>query len=135
MRDGFTRKVEAPLSPDEALAAFQKRWQATLVLLSGDDAGSEYPLESRTVTLGRGESADLRFSDAAMSSEHTALEFCGTGYRLRDLGSMNGTLLNGGDVKAAELKNGDRLQLGSKVLQYILEERASRPRTYEVPVA
>jgi pSer/pThr/pTyr-binding forkhead associated (FHA) protein len=70
-----------------------------------------------------------------MSSEHTALEFCGTGYRLRDLGSMNGTLLNGGDVKAAELKNGDRMQLGSKVLQYILEERASRPRTYEVPVA
>jgi hypothetical protein len=114
MRDGFTRKVEAPLSPDEALAAFQKRWQATLVLLSGDDAGTEYPLESRTITLGRGESADLRFSDAAMSSEHTALEFCGTGYRLRDLG---------------------RMQLGSKVLQYILEERASRPRTYEVPVA
>jgi pSer/pThr/pTyr-binding forkhead associated (FHA) protein len=135
MRDGYTRKVEAPLDPDEALAAFQKRWQATLVLLSGDDAGTEYPLESRTIILGRGESAHLRFDDAAMSSEHAALEFCGSGYRLRDLGSMNGTFLNGGDVKAAELKNGDRLKLGARALQYVLEERANRPRTYEVPVS
>ena len=135
MRDGFTRKVEVPLSPDEALADFQKHWQATLVLLSGDEAGTEYSLESRTIVLGRGESADLRFSDASMSSEHAALEFCDSGYRLRDLGSMNGTLLNGGYVKAAELKNGDRLQVGAKTLQYVLAERATGPRTYEIPVA
>ena len=134
MRDGFTRKVEAPLGPEQALAAFQKRWQATLVLISGGDAGTEYPLEARTIVLGRGTSADVRFGDAAISSEHAALEFCGDGYRLRDLGSMNGTRLNGSDVKAAELKNGDRLQLGQRTLQYVLEERTHGPRTYEIPV-
>ena len=47
---------------------------------------------------------------------------------------MNGTLLNGSEVKAAELKNGDELRLGTLVLRYVVEERKRGPRTYQVPV-
>jgi pSer/pThr/pTyr-binding forkhead associated (FHA) protein len=104
-------------------------------VLSGDNSGAEFALEQPNTTLGRGESAQLRFDDSSMSSEHAALEFFDAGIRLRDLGSMNGTRLNGSEVKAADLKNGDRFQLGSHEFQFILIERRKRPKTYDVPLA
>ena len=135
MRDGYTRQVERPDEPSPDFVAFQKRWQASVVLLSGDDSGAEFLLEQPSTTLGRGESADLRFDDASMSSEHAALEFFDAGFRLRDLGSMNGTTLNGADIKAAELKSRDRFQLGSCEFQFILMERPKKPKTYDVPIS
>ena len=135
MRDGYTRQVERPGESSPDFIAFCKRWQASIVLLSGDDSGAEFVLEQPSTTLGRGESADLRFDDASMSSEHAALEFFDSGIRLRDLGSMNGTTLNGGDVRAAELKSGDRFQLGSHEFQFVLVGRPKKPKTYDVPIS
>jgi pSer/pThr/pTyr-binding forkhead associated (FHA) protein len=134
MRDGYTQKVDLPQESDHDFLAFQGRWQASVVVLSGDNSGAEFALEQPNITLGRGESAQLRFDDPSMSSEHAALEFFDAGIRLRDLGSMNGTLLNGSDVKAADLKNGDRFQLGAHEFQFILIERRKRPKTYDVPL-
>jgi pSer/pThr/pTyr-binding forkhead associated (FHA) protein len=135
MRDGYTRQVERPDEFNPDFVAFQERWQASVVLLSGDDSGAEFALEQLSTTLGRGESAHLRFDDSSMSSEHAALEFFNAGIRLRDLGSMNGTTLNGSDVKAAELKNGDRFQLGSHEFQFVLVDRPKRRKTYDVPIS
>ena len=134
MRDGFTRQVERGGDSHADFTAFQQRWQPSIVLLSGDDSGAEFLLEQPSTTLGRGTSAQLQFDDPSMSSEHAALEFFNDGMRLRDLGSMNGTTLNGSDVKAAELKNGDRFRLGSHEFQYVLVNRPKRPKTYDVPI-
>lgn len=134
MRDGSTRQIDLETSPDVSFANFARDWQVSLVLVSGKGAGSEFPLDTQAHVLGRGVSADLRFEDPALSSEHATLEFVGDGYRLRDLGSMNGTLLNGGEIKAAELKNGDELRLGSLVFRYVVDERKRGPRTYQLPV-
>jgi pSer/pThr/pTyr-binding forkhead associated (FHA) protein len=135
MRDGYTRQVQRPDEPSPDFVVFQKRWQASIVLLSGDDSGAEFALEQPSTTLGRGESAELRFDDASMSSEHAALEFFNAGIRLRDLGSMNGTTLNGADIKAAELKSGDRFRLGSCEFQFVLVDRPKKPKTYDVPIS
>jgi len=135
MRDGYTEKVEVPGEPHHGFLAFQGRWQASVVVLSGDDSGAEFTLDQPGTTLGRGKSAQLRFDDPSMSSEHAVLEFFNAGIRLRDLGSMNGTMVNGGEVKVADLKNGDRFQLGAYEFQFILVERPKKPRTYEVPLA
>ena len=135
MRDGYTRRVERPDESTPDFVAFRKRWQASIVLLSGGDSGMEFVLEQPNTTLGRGESADLRFDDPSMSSEHAALEFFDASIRLRDLGSMNGTMLNGGEIKAAELKSGDRFQLGSHAFQFVLVDRPKKPRTYDVPIS
>jgi hypothetical protein len=43
---------------------------------------------------------------------------------------MNGILINGSEAKAADLKNGDRFQLGEHVFQFVLEKRPKRPKTY-----
>jgi pSer/pThr/pTyr-binding forkhead associated (FHA) protein len=134
MRNGDTRQVERPDEPNRDFVAFQGRWQASVVLLSGDDSGAEFVLEQPSTTLGRGESAQLRFDDSSMSSEHAALEFFDAGIRLRDLGSLNGTTLNGSGVEAAELKNGDRFRLGSHEFQFVLVDRPKKPKTYDVPI-
>ena len=74
----------------------------------------------------------LVLSDDSMSSEHAVLEFSGAGVRLRDLGSMNGCRVNGANVQAADLKHGDRIELGSSAFQFLLEQRRRAPRTYVI---
>jgi len=132
MRDGRTRKLEV-VERDESFDAFLSKWRAIVVILSGNAAGTEFELDQPNVSMGRGSEAHWKFSDDAMSKEHAALEFANGGIRLRDLGSMNGTRLNDSEVKAADLKNGDRFQLGQHVFQFVLEERPKQPRTYVLP--
>ena len=132
MRDGFTRKIEAKDVGNPAFTEWLARWHAAVVVLSGDAAGSEHEVDRPIVSLGRGAEAGWKFADDSMSKEHAALEFSGEGIRLRDLGSMNGMKVNGADVKAADLKHGDRFQLGETSFQFVLEERDRAPRTYVV---
>ena len=86
---------------------------------------SERPPEG--ATLGRGAGADVVIQDASISSLHAALEPCSSGFRLRDLGSTNGVRLNGSKVLTADLKHGDRFELGeplSKAARQHLEAAA-----------
>ncbi len=132
MRDGFTQRVAA-VEPDDLFDEFMAKWQATVVVLSGDEAGSEHNLEKANVSMGRGPDTDLAFDDTSMSREHATLEFVGGGIRLRDLGSLNGITVNGSEVKTADLKNGDRFKLGDHEFQFVLQKRPKRPKTYVVP--
>ena len=134
MRDGYTRKIEREDLGHPDFLKFIAANQASIVVVAGDDAGSEFVIDRAQTTIGRGRSVDVCFQDEALSSEHAAIEFTGDGFRLRDLGSMNGTLLNGGDVKAGDLKHGDRFQLGARTFQFVVTPREKRPRTWEIPV-
>ena len=132
MRDGRTRKLEVT-ERNRSFDDFMARWRATVVVLSGEAAGTEYAVEKPNVSIGRGAEADWTFADETMSKEHAALEFVDGGIRLRDLGSMNGIRLNGSETKAAELKNGDRFELGQHTFQFLLEKCPKRPKTYLLP--
>lgn len=134
MRDGHTRKLEVG-DLDTSFEEFSGQWRATVVVISGAAAGTEYEIDAPQVSIGRGPEASWRFDDDTLSKEHAALEFAGGGLRLRDLGSRNGTRLNGAEVMTGDLKNGDRFQLGELVFQFVLEQRPRRPRTYVIPDA
>jgi pSer/pThr/pTyr-binding forkhead associated (FHA) protein len=114
-------------------ASFLARFRATIVVVSGAAEGCEYPLQSDRVTMGRGPGVDLAFDDSCMSRQHVALELASKGYRLRDLGSTNGVLLNGSRVQVGDLKHGDRFEIGEHVFQYVLDEREQAPRVYSLP--
>lgn len=128
MHDGRTRKLARSEPPRQN--EFLRQMRACLVIVEGPAAGTEYPLCCESICVGRGPSADLCFDDPAMSQEHAALELTEKGFRVRDLGSTNGVHVNGSPVLAAELKHGDRLQLGEHAFQYVVEKLQNGPPTY-----
>ena len=132
MSDCTTCKIQRRGDKDPE-SAFLARVRVTIVQVSGGAAGSEHRLMSARLTLGRGPDVDLAFDDPAMSREHAALELADEAYRLLDLGSTNGVLVNGAPVTAADLKHGDRFQLGDHVFQYVLEETEHAPPEFSVP--
>ena len=135
MQDGHTVKRAARFGAQGGggLEGFLERYEATLVVVRGERAGEEYALDRAKVVLGRGPGVDLPFDDDEMSSQHAAIEFCGEAYRICDLGSTNGTFVNGKPVQARELASGDRIGVGGHLLQLRLEERPREPRVYLVP--
>ncbi len=131
MQDGLTKKVQrqpADTGPGEFLASHR----AALVTLSGATAGNEYELEGERTVIGRGPGVDIAFDDRTMSREHAAFEVMDGAMWLRDLGSTNQVLVNGGETLSAELKNGDKIELGEHEFQFVLEGRKRDPKTYRL---
>ena len=130
MKDGRTRQV--PVSRAERRDGYLATHAVSLVFASGPLAGSEVALERPRVTIGRGGGAEVVVDDASVSHQHAALELGTGGYRIRDLGSTNGVLVNGARMALAELKHGDTIALGQIELRYVVETRAAAPKTHSV---
>ena len=72
-----------------------------------------------TVVIGRGQGTDLLLPDISVSRQHARLERLNEdGYKIVDLGSQNGTKINGSKIREQELQPGDELQVGKFVLVY-----------------
>jgi hypothetical protein len=72
----------------------------------------ELPVDRRGVVIGRSSSCDLVVGDPTVSRVHADLRLVDGRWRIRDLGSTNGTWLNGARVQEAEVARGDELALG-----------------------
>jgi pSer/pThr/pTyr-binding forkhead associated (FHA) protein len=114
------------------LEHFLNTHEVNLVQLSGQAAGSHFALQQEAYTLGRGDDADLVIESEAASRKHAAIEFAGGNFRIRDLGSTNGVLLNGESVAAAELHHGDQIEIGDFVFQFIVDTRDADPEAYPI---
>ena len=90
----------------------------SLFVIRGRDQGTRFRLDGATVTLGRGTSNAVQLHDTEISREHAEFARRGEAFVIRDLGSSNGTFVNGKPVKEHELASGDQLQLGSTLLLY-----------------
>lgn len=110
---------------------------AQLLIRRPDGATSLHALSSSAVRVGRALDNDLSFPEEPdLSRRHLALERAGEGWFVRDLGSKNGTLLNGVPVEGAvELRPGDRIQAGRLIfeLQAIAAAEALPPHPLEQP--
>jgi hypothetical protein len=85
---------------------------AKLVCSSGPTAGHEYPLGKDVTTLGRQSSCDIQIMDHMASRQHCQVRKDGKLYTLVDLGSRNGTALNGKKVTERQLNYGDHIRVG-----------------------
>ena len=92
-----------------------------LVLVEQEGPGREFGLSKASITLGRALSNDLVLGDARASREHARLECGAGGCEIVDLGSANGTRLNGKPVQRAALKPGDVVGVGSSQLRFEAE--------------
>jgi len=76
-------------------------------------AGRQHAITEPRVVLGRSRDAGLRISDVNISRKHAELRHEGDTYWVVDLGSTNGTLVNGKRIDRQRLRDGDRITLGS----------------------
>lgn len=104
--------VYRPVEPVEAAPVGEAETEVVREVVTLTVEGRTVPVTSRSVVLGRSRECDVRLSDANVSRRHAELQQEGTAYWIVDLGSTNGTELNGARVSRAKLSDGDRITLG-----------------------
>ena len=97
---------------------------AKLRVLKGPDAGKVFELSKGVNMVGRDAKCIVRLQDTEISRNHAELFWGPEGFRLRDLGSFNGSHVNCKQVKDILLKTGDQLQVGQTVMLFVSEEQA-----------
>ena len=84
-----------------------------LVIKEGPSAGKTYPLEGDEILIGREPSSTLQIDSPGVSRKHARLTYQNNQYLIEDLGSSNGTFVNGERIsKPWPLKNGDMIGIG-----------------------
>jgi two-component system cell cycle response regulator len=96
-----------------------------LVVISGQEVGTRRPVDGSLI-VGRDPDIDLVLSDALVSSRHALLEDRGDSWTLVDLGSTNGTTVNGEKGSEFALKHGDKIVFGSTVVRFEMQDRLER---------
>ncbi len=91
--------------------------QFQLVMRSGPTPGTVYPLEGDQIMVGRDASNNVPINDAEMSRRHARLTFQGGKYVIEDVGSTNGTFVNGQRLAGPYvLKAGDVVSFGEQIV-------------------
>jgi hypothetical protein len=85
-------------------------------LVSSD--GRQYTVAIGSTTIGRGEQATMRLPDVGISRRHARIDYDGSQVVLTDLGSTNGTLVNGQRISAVALNPGDVIQVGTTTMTF-----------------
>lgn len=114
---------ESPIPPPkEPTLQLPQGKRLSLAILDGPDAGSVFRIEKPRITIGRA-NADLTLNDTEASRQHAALEIRGTQYGLLDLGSTNGTVLDGQKIEGlADLHDKSEFQIGATTLMLIVTD-------------
>lgn len=101
--------------------------QYQLTMRSGPNPGTVYALDSDQISIGRDSANEIPVNDAEVSRRHSRLTFQGGKYVLEDLGSTNGTFVNGQRLTSPRvLKSGEVISLGEQIV-FVYEAVDSDP--------
>ena len=117
-------------SPD--LSGVAKPANPTLAIVKGPHTGQVFELTDGTVTLGRDPSNAVFLNDMTVSRRHARIDMSGiaSGYAtVEDLGSLNGTWVDGAIVNRAMLKDGSTIQIGTFRMVFHTNRKSSRIET------
>ena len=103
-------------------------------VLSGFQQGTVYPLSDGKMVIGRDPKSDIPLAvDSPASRQHAAFYPDSEGWRIQDLGSTNGTLLNDARISDSPVALGDRVMVGDAV--FLFEDEGVEAEVAEEPVA
>jgi len=97
----------------------------TLYVATNDGKIFNFPISKNKITIGRSNKNDLALNDKTVSRYHTEILKLKKGYFLTDLGSFNGTKVNGKPVQGFFLQHNDRIRLGSTTLTFLVDNDTS----------
>lgn len=116
MEKEFESKTEL-LKIDEIPEVVSLR-KCQLVVIDGPNRGKKLTLNKNVTKIGKRENNDLIVTDKTVSRNHMEIEYQQDSFLLRDLGSTNGTYLNGSKVKEVYLTPGDLIKIGSSTIEF-----------------
>jgi hypothetical protein len=91
-----------------------------LRFISGKYQGGEFPIAAdKQILIGRSSDLDMVLVEDMVSRKHARIAMQGDQIWIEDLGSTNGTFVNGEKIKRARLKEGDRVLIGTSILKLI----------------
>ena len=96
---------------------------ARLRIVAGNGKGSVYPLRENSVVLGRDEGCHVVIDDPRVSGRHAIISYRGGEFRVSDLQSTNGSLLNGSPLTESVFSESDDLRLGKTVVRLEVDFR------------
>lgn len=95
-----------------------------LVVRRGPNAGSTFALDAAATSIGRHPDSDLFLDDVTVSRRHALVRRDPDGYQISDVGSLNGTYVDGERIDTATLTDMSEVQIGRFVLTFLLGGRA-----------
>jgi hypothetical protein len=91
-----------------------------LKFISGKYQGGEFPLKGdKQIIIGRSSELDMVLVEDMVSRKHAKITIQGEKITIEDLGSTNGTFVNGEKVKSSRIKEGDRILIGTSILKLV----------------
>ena len=94
--------------------------RGVLIVKRGPNAGSKFFLDADVTQVGRHPDSDIFLDDITVSRRHVEIRRdSGTGFRVHDVGSLNGTYVNRDRVEEAPLRSGDEIQIGKFKLVFL----------------
>jgi len=98
----------------------QEGAQWALRFISGKYQGGEFPLRpNREIIIGRSSDLDMVLVEDMVSRKHAKITTDDNVVTIQDLGSTNGTFVNGEKVRKADLKDGDRILIGTSIIKIV----------------
>ena len=102
--------------------------QYALRFISGKYEGGEFPLKTdREFVVGRASDLDVVLVEDMVSRKHSIISTAGGQIAIEDLGSTNGTFVNGEKVKKVNLKEGDRILIGTSIIKLVKLDPSAAP--------
>jgi pSer/pThr/pTyr-binding forkhead associated (FHA) protein len=110
---------DRPLNDEDAAAVDAlPPGSALLVVQRGPSAGSRFLLDTDVVTAGRHPDSEIFLDDVTVSRHHAEFRRGPEGFRVADVGSLNGTYVNRDRIDDVALQGGDEVQIGKYRLVY-----------------
>ena len=101
-------------------------------IITQDEITFNFPVDKDVITLGRNEDNDIPLSDNSVSRYHAKITRKKNSYFLEDIGSHNGTRVNGKLIRSARIKSGDKIMLGVAKLTFEIRDKVEQAKQEKV---